>query len=336
MKIKLHILILILMLGLISSRLVINQQIIPYTTTRIGFEREIYSNNSEPPYQYRILQPWLARILQIPLSTLGYSPEQLHVVSHSLVILFVFISIYYLFALYLAMLFSETTVVIGLLLFQACVPLSISGFYMDGDFFTVLFYLISLILLLRKKDAFLPFVILLSTMNREQTIFIVLLYGIYLYSQNELFGKRLGTLILCVATYLLVYWGIRLGFGLRSTQYTVLLHLANNTNLPNLVGQILPLWTAEVFGLVILSFMAYRKSNRFFKLSFISLTLYFSLFFINGNLWELGKFLPAFLIMIPISLQILAGEFIVEENGKIKLREILSISFIPPLHKIGS
>ena len=205
---------------------------------------------------------------------------------------------------------------------------------MEGDFFTVLFYLISLILIMRKKDVYLPFVILLSAINREQTIFIALLYGLYLYSQKELVGKRLIMLFVCAATYLVVFLGIRLGFGLRPSQYTFLLHLSNNTDITNLVGMILPLWTAEVFGLVILSSMAYVKSNRFFKLSFISLILYFFLFLINGNLWELGKFLPAFVILIPITLQLFTGEFVKEINGKIKLRDNFSLFLSKPSDRL--
>jgi len=44
----------------------------------------------------------------------------------------------------------------------------------------------------------------------------------------------------------------------------------------------------------------------------MSLTVYGVLFFFNGNMWELAKFLPAYLILIPMSLQTLTGEYIPE------------------------
>ncbi|GAB4456985.1 MAG: hypothetical protein OHK0041_21910 [Anaerolineales bacterium] len=44
--------------------------------------------------------------------------------------------------------------------------------------------------------------------------------------------------------------------------------------------------------------------------------IYIAFFFINGNLWELAKFLPAYLILIPMSLQTLTGEIIHNTNAQ--------------------
>jgi hypothetical protein len=65
---------------------------------------------------------------------------------------------------------------------------------------------------------------------------------------------------------------------------------------------------AEVAGFVVLSIFAFKKSSGFYRLSFLSLLAYSVLFFLNGNIWELAKFLPAFLIMIPMGLQVVTGE----------------------------
>jgi hypothetical protein len=56
--------------------------------------------------------------------------------------------------------------------------------------------------------------------------------------------------------------------------------------------------------------LAFKRSIRYFKLAFLSLGVYGALFFVNGNLWEMAKFLPAFIIMIPMGLQTLTGQYI--------------------------
>jgi hypothetical protein len=92
------------------------------------------------------------------------------------------------------------------------------------------------------------------------------------------------------------------------------LHITRNMEFKRLFMQIIPLWLAEIAGFALISILAFKRSNLFFKLSFISLGLYVFLFFFKGNLWELAKFLPAFLVMIPMSLQVLTGELANESN----------------------
>ncbi len=181
---------------------------------------------------------------------------------------------------------------------------------MEGDFITLLFYVVGLNLILCRKDAYLPLVIGLGTFNREQMIFLVVFYAVHLISQQELFDKR-NILVVssCVGAYLAVFLGLRLYFGFKAGGHTMSVHIARNTDWYHVLRFILPLWLAEVAGFVVLCALAFKKTNTFFKLSFLSLGLYGLLFFLSGNLWELAKFLPAFLIMIPMSLQILTGEF---------------------------
>jgi hypothetical protein len=286
---------------------------------RINLTKQILSGEAEPPYQYRIFKPLAAKIIETALTPLLYDNKYVskpvlvgHVVSYGLLSLAAFFGIYTLLYLFLRTLFSRSsTALMGILLFQAVVPLSIQhGFYMEGDFITVFFYLLGLILMLSRKDAYLPLVIGIATFNREQTIFLVVLYVIYLASQKRLLEK--GSLIIvaaCVAAFLIVFLGVRAYFGFRESRYTTGWIVSQNTSIEQL-NYIIPLWLAEVFGLAVLCLMAFRKSNTFFKVSFLSLGLYTLLFFLTGSMDELAKFLPAYLILIPMALQTITGEYV--------------------------
>ncbi|OQX92004.1 MAG: hypothetical protein B6D58_05155 [candidate division Zixibacteria bacterium 4484_95] len=309
--------ILLLILTLVSSVLVCKEVIIPHVDARIQFENDVLNNQMEPPYQYRVLKPLIARALQILLSGIIDSVKTRHVLSYSMIVFFCFLGIYYFFYMYLRYLFSNKTSIIGLLLLQTVIPLSITGYYMIGDFITLLFYLVGFSLFFSNKDRYFPILIGLATLNREQIVFLLLFYVFYLFYRGQLFDKRkILIIIACVTAFLVAFIGVRIYFGLKISQYTIALHVARNTELKRLFLQIIPLWFAEIAGFVLISILAFKKSNLFFKLSFISLGLYVLLFFLKGNLWELAKFLPAFLIMIPMSLQVLTGELANESNIK--------------------
>jgi len=159
------------------------------------------------------------------------------------------------------------------------------------------------------KDIYLPVLIGVATLNREQMVYLAFLYAIYLVSQRQMNVRKLTILISCFAAWLVVFMGVRLYFGFKPSNFTWTLHLRHNLGIGNLTKKIIPLWIAEVAPCVALCVLAFKKSNRFFQLSFLSLALYAAMFFLNGNMWELAKFLPAFLVMIPMALQTLTGEF---------------------------
>lgn len=310
------ILILIIMLALISTWYVCNKVILSNIEARIEFADEILSGQMKAPYQYRVLKPLIAEALQILISPLIRSTRIQHVVSYSVIAFVTFLGIFYLFYLFLRNLFTEKTAIIGVLLLQAVIPLSVTGYFMVGDFIAVFFFLLGFNLMLGRRDIFLPLVIGLATLNREQMIFLVVFYVIYLISQQKIFNKRNILIVTaCIAAFLLVFFSVRFYFGFKPTDYIISLHVARNTNLYNLFRSIIPLWLAGVAGFIALCAFAFNKSNTFFKLSFLSLGLYTLLFFLNANLWEIAKFLPAFLIMIPMGLQILTGEFVDQAMG---------------------
>jgi hypothetical protein len=221
-----------------------------------------------------------------------------------------FMGTFSVFYLYLRRFYSHNASIIGLLFLQVTIPLSVTGEYMEGDFITLGFYALGLYLIVIGKDIYLPVMIGFAAINREQSAFLVFLYAIYLFSQRQVSRQKLSILFACFIVWFIAFMGTRLYFGFKPSQYTMSLHIAHNTDIPMLLTSIIPLWIVEVASSAVLCVLAFPRSNLFFRLSFLSLSVYVLLFFLNGNMWELAKFLPAFLVTIPMSLQVLTGEFV--------------------------
>lgn len=301
------------MLALISTWFVCQNVILPNINVRLKHENKILAGKMEPPYQYRVLKPLIGRGLQRLFSILTSRRHVQHFVAYTLISFLAFLGSFFLFHFYLKFYFPDYISLIGALLLQVVIPLSVSGYYMEGDFINLFFYILGLTLIQRERDEYLPLVIILGTLNREQFAFIVVWYFIFTITQRKITAQKMGLVLASLLAWLVAFIGIRMFFGFKPSQFTVTLHVANNTSIDNLLWLIIPSWAAEVAGFIVLCILAFKNSNWFYKLSFLSLIIYVGLFFINGNLWELAKFLPAFLIMIPMALQVVTGRFIDQE-----------------------
>lgn len=309
MKIRPPIFILILILTLIST-LYMNVVVVrPNVDLRIEHEEKILSGQMEAPYQYRVLQPLLSKGMQ---SLLPFPSRSLqHILAYTLLDYFIFAGIFYTFFVLLKRCsLPETSALLGLALMQVVIPLSITGYDVNGDFITLLFYLLGLNLIFNEKQAYLPLVIGIAALNRDQIIFLLVFFMAYRLGHPEGLNKRaLRVIFISIVTFLLSYLAVRFYFGFKVSPATTQLHIANNTD-PQRLLYIVLLWISQVMGFVVLCMLAFKRSIRYFKLAFISLGLYGGLFFVNGNLWEMAKFLPAFIILIPMGLQALTEQYI--------------------------
>jgi hypothetical protein len=296
---------LILLLTLISYKIVDDMWITPYAISRYIHQTEILNGEAQYPYQYRLLQPGMGVVMQKIIYLIVHNTYRANVYAYRINAFFAFLLIYICFYYFLKMFFSDSTCMIGLLLFQIVIPLTINGIYAEGDFYTFLFYTIGFILMFKSKDYYLPLVFAIGILNREQTIFLMVFYILYLITQKRLFSKKSYIVIaLSVIVCVIICIALRWKFGWK---YTVVNKNAAN-NIVYFWSEVIPLWAAEVFMFVILSLKSFKKCSQFFKYSFIALGLYIILYFFYGYMAELAKFLPAYLIFIPMSLETLTGE----------------------------
>lgn len=309
MKVKPPIFILILVLTLIST-LYMNVVVVrPNVDLRIEHEDRILSGQMEAPYQYRVLQPLLSRAVQ---SLLSFPSRNLqHILAYTLLDYVVFAGIFYAFFVLLKQnSFPDTSALLGLTLLQVVIPLSITGYDVNGDFITLFFYLLGLNLVFNGREDFLPLVVGIASFNREQIVFLLAFYLAYRLGHPKGIDKRaLLVMVLSLVAFIAAYLSVRYYFGFKISPATAQLHIAHNTD-PQRLLYIVLLWSTQVAGFVALCMLAFKRSICYFKLAFLGLGIYFILFSVNGNLWEMAKFLPAYIIMIPMGLQAITGKYI--------------------------
>lgn len=307
----------ILLLTLISFQTLSRYSIFNNVPLRLELQTSILSGEMEAPYQYRLMEPVPGYLIEKLTSHI--IPDRIinHVFVYQLLMFFTFLFIYIMFYKYLKLFFSDQTCIIGLILLCILIPLGITSIWEDGDYFTLLFYLIGLNLIFRSKEIYLPFVILLGEFNRDQIIFLLIIYLCYALSKRELFKpKTILVAAACIALWAGAYYMMRLIFGFKESKYTVAWNTGHNLSM---IPQIINLWTVMVIPFLVLSALSFRRSSAFFRYAFIAILFYIVIFFFNGFMTQMAKFLPAYLVLIPMSLQFLTNEFTSKDNFEGKL-----------------
>lgn len=275
------------------------------------FVTDIVNGTAPPPYRFRILLPYVGLALEHAAGWIIRSPYWQHLIAYGTITLATFAGIFVLFRGLLERWFPRPGPLIGCLLLAAVIPLSITGLYADGDFVVLLVYVAGLRLMEGRRDGWVPVLVGVGTLIRAQCVFLVVFHVLHLLARGELRAKRKAVAAgLGFVAWAVVFLWLRAGSGNVSTPFTWSGHLAANFEPYVLVRTVLPIWIAEVGGLGLLCAVAYRASNRFFRLALWALAVYAALFALNGLLWEMAKFLPAFLILIPMALQPLTGRYV--------------------------
>lgn len=311
-----YVFLLILLLTMISSQIISDRTIQVNVARRINIQDSILAGQYEAPYQYRIMKALFGKSTEFFVSKIVRDPIRSHIISYHIVIFIVFLGIFSLMYIYLKLFFSENACMIGLLLLQIVIPMGITSIWEEGDYITLLFFLIGFNLLFRSRENLLPLVILFGTLNRDQIIYILVFYVAFLIGEKRLFTRKgIIIIIMCLTAYFISYFSMRLYFGFKINHYVT--EIQTSTNIDHWKA-ILGLWIEQVAVFVILSLISYKKSPAFFRLSLLSLILYVVIFFFNSILSQVAKILPAYLILIPMSLQTLTGELITSFKFQVK------------------
>src|SRR5262249_44801810 len=156
--------------------------------------------------------------------------------------------------------------------FAAIVPLTVSGFILEGDFVTVAFYLAGLLLVVHEKDGWVPLLVAVGSTNREQMGFFVAFHAAFLLGRGRLWAApKLLALAGSLAAWGAVYLGLRAWLGWAPNPFTTALNVAQNLNPLLLEVATVPLWLAVVAGFVTLCVLAWRRSNLFFRAGLVLL-----------------------------------------------------------------
>jgi hypothetical protein len=299
---------------MISCMLISERTIFPDVPQRMKIESSILGGTMEPPYQYRVMKPVIGNLLQSALSPFIGDEVLRHAFSYQVMIFFVFLGVYFLLYKYLRIFFTENTCILGLLLLQVVIPLGISSIWEEGDYITLLLYLVGLNLMFTGKEKFLPVVIAVGVFNRDQIVYILFLYAAYLLYEGRIKDKKAYlNAAICVVVWLAGYLLLRNIFGFKESVYTIKHNVTTNINTWKSIAE---LWIAMISVFAFLSIISYKRSNKFFRFALLSLIPYVMIYFLLAIVSQLAKFLPAFLMMIPMSLQVLTNEFTGESQAE--------------------
>ncbi len=301
---------LVFSLALLASWTFVRAVVLSGVEPRVRFARQVLAGDMDAPYQYRVLHPLLVRSLELTLKPICAARAQRHVIASAVILLVAFTGAYAFFYGFLRTLYEPAVALCGVLLVHSAVPQAITGYIADGDWISLCVFAVGLNCIARHRDGWLPVLMVIGTLNREQTVFLVVFYLCFLAHQRRLRERR-GQFVLAasLAGWAWTLAGLYAWFGPRSNPYTVGWVVAHNANWGTLWRLTGPLWLSEFGGLTVLALFAWARSNRFFRLGLVAVAVYAVLFFFSGILIELAKFLPALLVLIPMALQPVTGRF---------------------------
>lgn len=295
--------------ALLSTWYVADKVILSNLAARIEFIGQIRAGQIYAPYQYRILKHALAIPLERLAGAMGADASAQHAFAYTTILLAGFLGVYFLWHAFLRTQFTPAACLLGAALLQAVVPLTITGFMMEGDVLTLLAYVAGLRLMVASHDAWIPPLVAVATLNREQMIYLVVFHALFLHAHDRLLRRR-GLLLVALgaAAWAAVFLALRLHYGFRENPFVPTWTSEFNSDPSHLLRDIAPLWLAAVVPFAVLALLAWSRAPPFYRMAILSLVPYTVLFYFLGKMDELAKYLPAHLILLPPALHTLTGE----------------------------
>lgn len=291
--------------SLMSYIIISERTVFPDVPQRMKIQESVLSGTAEPPYQNGVMTSYLGNFIQDLISPFIEDPVKRHAVSYQILLLLIFPAVFVFFYRFLRRFFSEAASIGGLLMLQAVFLPAISNIREEADFMNLMFCLIGLDLIFSRKDKYLPVVIAVGVFNSPRIIFLLMFYFAHMFYEGRLRDRKAYiTVIACVVLwaggYILVYNIFGFGETVSSLWQNLTASSSKTTQ---------EMWIALISVFAILSIASYLKSSKFFRASLLMLIPYAAAYFLSEATAHPAQFLPAFLVMIPMSLQLLFGEY---------------------------
>lgn len=274
-----------------------------------AWHESMISFKSGAPNAYRILPAFMAEGTH---RLLGISAPFAYGVNGCI---FIFLAMC-VFHVFLKKWFSTEVTLVGTLFVFAALPITYGQIAQPSDQPSLFFWALALLLMREKKDAWLIPVLLIATLNRETTLFLVLAYFFVRWDEYPK-GKLIGYSAAYGLCWLAVYEGLRLWIGPRDyyTDYWQYGH-----NLSQWYFSIA--FPALLFGVFwVLALMDWSKKPKLLTRSALIIPPFVLIHFFIANLMEARLFDVLFLIMVPLALFTLFKESALPEKKPVKVEE---------------
>lgn len=262
----------------------------------------LLDNSASVPFQYRVLIPYLVR----SISNFGFSPFQLFKVIEFISIFSLVIAFYHYILLFFKNKILSAFLSLSLLYvlpFNFLLP-RILSFWYPWDMPSILFFVIGLILIYKKKWIFYYPVFIVATFNRETTLFLVFIYFVVFWGREKLkiiISHCFAQLILWIGIKYILYnaYSDNIGAGLFENHLLDNIRfLMNIKNYPLLLSNMGFIWIPTIFyfGLI---------KDIFVKRSLLVIFPFCACMIYVGNIGEMriyGEIIPvvlsAFLLIL--------------------------------------
>lgn len=275
-----------------------------------AWEWSIFHNEAMPPYQYRVLLPFLSLLLKSLVLPLGIPHNAAHLLIYVGIAFAIFVLLYHEATRYLRLFCPERHVVPGLLLLALLAPLTSGlGFPELENFLQLAFFLLAIRWITEGRDGLVMILAFVATLNREQMIWIVPLHLAWHLSQGTLARPRTWIVAFGIGLAWLAAYSLPiLVYGLKPTMFTIPHHIAENTSAFRWLHNTGPIWALVALPLFAAGLASWRRLHPFLLAASALTPLYTLLFFLKGNLWEMAKYDLAFVLLFPAILATLHGE----------------------------
>lgn len=299
--------IIIFILALLSYKL-IDYRIL--TRNNLTLRNEIYSGiagkREIPPSNTFIVSTAAGISLQKIVKFFFRNSNVAHLTAHSILIFLIFFFLYFAFYRYLRIFFDDKYSIIGTMLTGVVITLGLRELFPEGEILNFLVYTSGFLLMFKAKDYLLPFITGIAALNDAQPFFLMILYITYLISEKKLNTRKAYLVILSSLIFIFIcYFPVKIFFGYNI--FTLQNHLTGNVSNPGLMFQFL---FSTLFIFLFLSIKAFHFTSLFFKFGLVLMFLYLLYSFFFTLLNDTGRLLPAYLVLIPMSLQTLTGKTI--------------------------
>lgn len=299
-------------ISLLISYFYFSQISYPAYSLRVELHQKIINGIAESPYKYRILVPFILEgFIKVFSSFLSLKVS--FIFSYSLfesVLFFIFFKVLF---DYLRLWFNKEQALLGILFVAFTMPITFKDHYFQPwSYIEPIFYILALKYLYEKKYLYFLVILILASLNRETSVFLVLLY---LFTNPEIIypikfshimkaKSALKNFVLILALWLIIFYGIRYIRGGSQYVQNLIQIWFQNASLSNLWKMILQIvlflgifWYFAVKG--------YRFSNEFIKRATMILPFYILFILIFGIWREVRLLMPLYPILIPMGLSFL-------------------------------
>jgi hypothetical protein len=256
----------------------------------LAWHESMINFRSGAPNAYRVLPAFAAEATH---RILGISAPYAYGINGCI---FIFLAMC-VFHFFLKKWFSTEITLVGILFVFAALPLTYGLIAQPSDTFSLFIWAVGLMLIRDRKDIWLIPVILIGTLNRETTVFLILAYFLFRLDEDAK-GRLIGYSAVYFLCWLAVYEGLRLWIGPRD-YYTDYWQYGHN------IGQ----WyyslafPALLFGVFwLLALMDWKSKPKFLTRSALIIPPFIVLHLFMANLMESRLFDVLFLIIVPLAL----------------------------------